>query len=399
MPQTNFPTGFAGGITLRGMPLLQLQPGNTFWVSNSPVTSGGPSHNPIRSVGGSDSNPGTFQKPFATLDYALSQCLQGNGDIIFIKPGHKESLANATALVLDVSDVAIIGLGVGASRPTFTLNTAVTANIPVRAANISIQNCLFLNNFADIASVFTAQGASVTASIATTVLTVTVVGSGTIYPGQTIAGTGIVTGTKILSQISGTTGGVGTYALDVSQTFASGTVTTLTPDFSIEGCEFRDLSSVLNALTIFTSSANANGCNGFRFVKNRVSSLGTTAATTAIVLLAATDRLQITDNNGNSAILNDTACMLAASTFQLTNFDIGRNVWQRPNTSSTGGSHVSGSGNAWVGTFYDNYFYQVDNSAGIWVSTGHGTACGFVNNYSPITGAVDKSALINPAAV
>ena len=48
---------------------------------------------------------------------------------------------------------------------------------------------------------------------------------------------------------------------------------------------------------------------------------------------------------------------------------------------------------------HDNYFWQVDATAGIWISTGHGSAFGYQNNYSPITGAVDKSGLINPAAV
>lgn len=399
MPMSNYPTGFAAGLTLRGIPLIQTHPGNVFWVCNSPVVSGGPSHNPIRSVGGSNSNPGTFQKPFATLAYALTQCLQGNGDIIFIKPGHKESIADAVTLAMSTADVAIIGLGAGHSRPVFTLKTAATANIVVKASNMSIQNCLFLHNFADIASVFTAVTFSITASIAANVMTVTVLGSGTIFPGMSISGTGIATGTRILSQLSGTTGGVGTYAVDVSQTFASGTITGLTLDFNIENCEFRDLSSVLNALTIFTDSGTANTCDGFRFVNNRVSSLGTTAATTALVFSADQRRVQVTDNWGVSAVLNDTAAILAAGTGQFLSFDFARNIWERPNTSSTGGSFVSGSGNAWTGMAHDNLLYQVDNTAGIWIATGHGSAFGYSQNFSPITGAVDKSALINPAAV
>jgi hypothetical protein len=399
MPMTNFPNGFAAGLTLRGLPLIQTHPGNVLWVSNSPVTSGGPSHNPVRSSGGSDGNPGTFQKPFATLNYALSQCLQGSGDIIFIKPGHKETISSATVLILNCSDVAVIGLGLGANRPTFTMTTVTTANIPVRSSNMSIQNCLFLNNFANVASIFTAATASVTASIATNQMTVTAVGSGTLYPGMTLAGTSVSSGTKILSQVSGTTGGVGVYTVDISGTVASTTITGLTADFNIENCEFRDLSSVLNALTIFTGNATANSCDGFRFANNRVSSLGTTAATTAIKLLSNTDRVQVKDNYGNSALLNNTAALLDASTFQLTNFDLARNVWQRPNTSSTGGSFVSGSGNAWTGQAYDNYFYQVTAATGIWIATGHGSAFGYSNNFSPITGAVDKSGLINPAAV
>jgi hypothetical protein len=58
---------------------------------------------------------------------------------------------------------------------------------------------------------------SVTGSIAGDVLTVTAVGSGTIVAGATISGTGITTGTQIASQLSGTTGGVGTYLLTISQ--------------------------------------------------------------------------------------------------------------------------------------------------------------------------------------
>lgn len=181
--------------------------------------------------------------------------------------------------------------------------------------------------------------------------------------------------------------------------FMTATGTNTPTDFTSQGCEFRDTSSILNALAVFTGNATANSCDGFAFVNNRVSSLGTTAASTALKILSDTKRLKISDNWGCSAVLNDTAALLAASTFQLTDFELTNNRWERPNTSSTGGSFISGSGNAWTGHAADNYFYQVDNSAGIWIATGHGTAFGYQNNYSPITGAVDKSGLINPAAV
>src|SRR5260221_440048 len=36
-PLTNFPGGFAGGLTLRGMPILQTQPGRVFWLYNGTV--------------------------------------------------------------------------------------------------------------------------------------------------------------------------------------------------------------------------------------------------------------------------------------------------------------------------------------------------------------------------
>lgn len=326
-PQASiFPNGFMYGLQVRGMPLLQAQPGNVYWVYNGTTLLRG-------CVGGSNSNDGTYQRPFATVQRAVDACSANTGDIVIVKSGHAETIADAATLILNKAGVAIIGLGSGSNRPTLTFSTAATANIPVTAANISIQNFLFKANFADVASVFTA------------------------------------------------------------------TSTNTPTDFSVSNCEFRDTSSILNFVAIVTGNATANSMDGFQFVRNRVSSLGTTAATTALKLLSNTDRIQITDCVGNSAVLNDTAAILAASTFQMTNFELSRNIWQRPNTSSTGGSFVSGSGNAWTGMASDNYFYQVDATAGIWISTGHGSAFGYQNNYSPITGAVDKSGLINPAAV
>lgn len=146
---SNYPGGFANGLTVRGVPLLQTHPGKAFWVSN--VTTG--LMTGLR--GGSDGNKGTFDSPFSTLEYAFSQCASNRGDIIFIKPGHTESIASATALNFDVAGVAVVGLGTGTNRPTFTFTTANTATIPVTAANISIQNCLFVGNFLSIASAFT----------------------------------------------------------------------------------------------------------------------------------------------------------------------------------------------------------------------------------------------------
>lgn len=323
---SSYPAGFMNGLMVRGMPILQSQPGNVYWVDNSSTAKPG-------CAAGNDGNRGTFNRPLATIQAAINKCTANAGDIVMVKAGHAETIADAVTLILNKAGIAIVGQGSGSNRPTLTFSTANTANIPVTAANCSIQNVLFKANFLNIASVFTA------------------------------------------------------------------TSTNTPTDLSIERCEFRDGSSVLNFVVIVTGNATANSMDGLRFVGNRVSSLGTTANTTAIILSSNTDRLTIADNFGCSAILNDTAAILAAGTAQLTNFDFARNIWERPNTSSTGGSFVSGSGNAWTGHAYDNYLYQVDNSAGIWIATGHGGAFGYSNNFSPITGAVDKSALINPAAV
>lgn len=80
-----------------------------------------------------------------------------------------------------------------------------------------------------------AGSASITASIAPSnpvdgsepggIMTVTAVGSGTIQIGAMLAGTGVVSGSQILSQLSGTKGGVGKYVVNYAQTVASTTVT------------------------------------------------------------------------------------------------------------------------------------------------------------------------------
>lgn len=411
---TNYPLGFASGLTVRGMPLLQTQPGNVFWVDNSPIApGGGPSSSGVRTAQGSDSNHGTFGRPFATLAYALSQCAQGNGDIIFIKPGHNETVNGAgtttavtdptgqitvsaqTTLTFNSGGTAIIGLGTGPMRPTITFSTATAANIPVRAGAMSIQNVLFKCNFAAVASAFTGVFSSVTASIAQNIMTVTVVGSGTIYPGAMLVSGGIY-GTMVLSQLSGTTGGVGTYAVSINQTLASTTVTTGPQDFDIENCEFRDNSAILNLVTVFTGGATANGVDGFRFAGNRIKSLGTTAATTAIVMAAAEDRVSITDNYGNWAVLNNTAAMLATGANNMTQFEFSRNFINRPNTATTSGLAISTSGTGWTGQCNDNRIWGLNGTAQIWINTG--TKLAFNQNYCPITGAADVNGLINPAA-
>lgn len=148
MSTSNYPNGFLNGVSIRGVPLQQTQPGEVFWVNSTTVVT-------KNGVGGSNGNPGTYQKPFATLDYAVGRCTASRGDIIVLMPGYTETISTATALALDVAGIAIVGLGAGSLRPTFTLDTATTATIAVSEADISIKNCVFTANFADIAELFT----------------------------------------------------------------------------------------------------------------------------------------------------------------------------------------------------------------------------------------------------
>ena len=128
MPFSNFPNGFANGVAIRGMPILNSYGGNIFWVDSG---------------SGSNTNDGTHVRPYATLDYAVGKCTANNGDLILVKAGHTETVTAAGGLDLDVAGITIIGLGNGSDRPTVNFTTAVTADMDVGADNITISNFLF----------------------------------------------------------------------------------------------------------------------------------------------------------------------------------------------------------------------------------------------------------------
>lgn len=136
MAQNDLVTKFPFGLSSRGMPVIggggRETTGNVFFVSS---TAAGRSDN-INTHGTNSITP------FATLDFAVGACTANNGDLIYIMPGHTETLGSAGALDLDVAGITIVGLGNGQSRPKFTLAVATTADIDVDAANITIQNII-----------------------------------------------------------------------------------------------------------------------------------------------------------------------------------------------------------------------------------------------------------------
>jgi hypothetical protein len=69
---------------------------------------------------------------------------------------------------------------------------------------------------------------SFTGSIATTTLTVTAAPV-VLAPGQVLSGVGVTAGTYIVAQLTGTTGGIGTYQVSASQTVASESITATNP--------------------------------------------------------------------------------------------------------------------------------------------------------------------------
>lgn len=110
--------------------LLGLNSGSVFFVD-----SGG---------GGADATAaGTFEEPFLTMNYADTRAAANNGDVVFVKAGHVETVTAAAGLDLNTAGVTWIAEGVGASRATVNYTTAVGADMNIDGANITMRNFLF----------------------------------------------------------------------------------------------------------------------------------------------------------------------------------------------------------------------------------------------------------------
>ncbi len=140
---TEYPGGFANGVSVRGMPLLALNPGEVFWVNNTSVLVKG-------GIGGSNGNKGTYKRPFASIDYAIGRCTASRGDIIVVMPGHVETVTTASTNEFDVIGVTIVGLGRGTMQPQFHFTTNAATDINITAADITFYNMRFTAGVQDI---------------------------------------------------------------------------------------------------------------------------------------------------------------------------------------------------------------------------------------------------------
>jgi hypothetical protein len=318
MPFTNFPQGFAAGLSVRGMPLLQAQPGQVFFVNNSTTL------NPQQRAG-SDNNRGTFLDPFATLANAISVATAARGDIIVIGAGHAETISTATALNLSTSGVAIIGLGSGSLRPTFTLDTATTSTITVSAANVSIQNCVFVANFLNIAALFTLTTAK---------------------------------------------------------------------DFAVDRCEFRDTSSVLNFLTLFTTNTTANAADGFSLTNSKALLLASSGVVNLLAANGTMNRVLIDGNDYLSTTTGAGAIIPIAAGKIITGLRLTNNLFNVVNAAGTAtGYLITTNGSTNTGFIHGNYDHALPTTP-LLVTASSGFVYG--TNYHSDT--ADLSGYLLPAA-
>lgn len=141
----NYPKGFAGGLTVRGMPVLNSHGREVFWVDSN---------------GSTNDNTGRFERPFATIDAAINACTANKGSLIMVMPGHAETLVAAGAITHDTAGVSIVGLGTGNNRPvlTFTPAAASTSNVSWTGNNCSMENIVCIAGLDALTKPFSISG-------------------------------------------------------------------------------------------------------------------------------------------------------------------------------------------------------------------------------------------------
>lgn len=111
--------------------------------------------------GGSTTSGGKSpETAFTTLASAIAACTASRGDVIYIMPGHSESLSGATALAINVAGISICGVGNRLNRPLFTWHTT-DAKVTISAANVRLYNLQVATDVDAVVSMISVTAAGV----------------------------------------------------------------------------------------------------------------------------------------------------------------------------------------------------------------------------------------------
>jgi len=111
------------GATMGGL----IPTGEIFWCGDN----GDAAFNSMRSRVRAD-------RLYTDLDACVGACTANRGDIIVCMEGFSQSVIAAGGLDLDVAGITIVFLGTGTSQANITFSTAVTADMDVDAADITL---------------------------------------------------------------------------------------------------------------------------------------------------------------------------------------------------------------------------------------------------------------------
>ena len=119
---------------------IRRHPADVWFVDSTNTTRGA-------DTVGHGQNP---DEPFLTLNYANTQAADSVGDVIYLMPGHVETVTEGTGLILDCIGLTVRGLGEGALQPVLSFTTINTVDIDIDAASITVENVNFQAAVADI---------------------------------------------------------------------------------------------------------------------------------------------------------------------------------------------------------------------------------------------------------
>lgn len=130
MGKTVIPNGGPNDrAVLQGMYLFPGVIGNALYVDSAGGSSGGPGWAP--------------ENAYQTLIQAMGGATASQGDVVFVMPGHAESIIAAAGMTFNKAGVTYVGLGLGRNRPTITFSTSTAAQMIVSGANITFKNLIF----------------------------------------------------------------------------------------------------------------------------------------------------------------------------------------------------------------------------------------------------------------
>ena len=117
-----------------GRTYLNFEPGNQYFVDSG---SGSALH-----------DGKSWSSAKATIDSAIALCTANNADVIWVAPGHTETITG-TGITVDVAGVSVIGLGSGSLMPWIKHNHA-DAEVSIAADNVTWEG---IRHSADVTSV------------------------------------------------------------------------------------------------------------------------------------------------------------------------------------------------------------------------------------------------------
>ncbi len=134
---------------------MEEHPNNVLFVSSTHVAA--------QNALGGGQNP---DKPFATLAYVMTNAASlapalAAGDVVYLMPGHAETLASAAAIACATAGVRVVGLGHGSAIPLFTFSET-DSTWTITAAGVEIKNIRVTSSKNEMVSMFSSSAADLT---------------------------------------------------------------------------------------------------------------------------------------------------------------------------------------------------------------------------------------------